>query len=63
MEEKQEMLKDYFLNILDAFRNGGISSKIFPVSAREMSGFEDIYSEMSMFLTGGTDVDTTYKDD
>ncbi len=63
MEEKQEMLKDYFLNILDAFRNGGISSKIFPVSAREMSGFEDIYSEMSMFLTGGTDVDTTYRDD
>ena len=62
-EEKQEMLKDYFLNILDAFRNGGISSKIFPVSAREMSGFEDIYSEMSMFLTGGADVDTTYKDD
>lgn len=63
MDEKQEMLKDYFSSILEAFRDSDMLTKVFPVSSNELSGFEGIYSEMSMFFKGGEDVDTAYRDD
>ena len=63
MEEKQEFVKDYFSSILNAFETSGIMSKIFPVSSKDLYGFDDIYSEMSLFFMGGTDADTMYRDD
>lgn len=63
MDEKQEMVKDYFLSLLHTFKETQMISKIFPISSRELSGFEDIYSEMSLFFTGGADTDTMYRDD
>jgi len=63
MDEKQEMVKDYFSAVLNAFKESQMVNKIFPVSARDMYGFEDIYSEMSLFFTGGSDTDTMYRDD
>jgi GTPase SAR1 family protein len=63
MEEKQEMVKDYFSGILEAFKSSDMITKIFPVSSRDLLGFEDIYSEMSVFFTGGEDADTLYRDD
>ncbi len=63
MDEKQEMVKDYFLSLLNTFKETQMISKIFPISSRELSGFEDIYSEMSLFFTGGADTDTMYRDD
>lgn len=63
LDEKQEMVKDYFSSMLDAFRDSDMLTRIFPVSSKELTGFEDIYSEMSMFFKGGEDVDTAYRDD
>lgn len=63
LDEKQEMVKDYFSSILDAFRESDMLTRLFPVSSKELTGFEDIYSEMSMFFKGGEDVDTAYRDD
>ena len=63
MDEKQEMVKDYFLSLLKTFKETQMISKIFPISSRELYGFEDIYSEMSLFFTGGADTDTMYRDD
>ena len=63
MEEKQEMVKDYFLSLLNTFKETQMISKIFSISSRELYGFEDIYSEMSLFFTGGADTDTMYRDD
>lgn len=63
MDEKQDMVKDYFSSILNAFKESQMVNRIFPVSARDMYGFEDIYSEMSLFFTGGSDTDTMYRDD
>lgn len=63
MDEKQDMLKDYFAGILDAIRDSDMLTRVFPVSSKELTGFEDIYSEMAMFFKGGEDVDTAYRDD
>lgn len=63
MDEKQEMVKDYFSSVLNAFQESRMMSKVFPVSSRDFTGFEDIYSEMSLFFTGGSDADTMYRDD
>lgn len=63
LEEKQEMTKDYFSAILGAFKESQFVSKILPVSSKDMYGFDDIYSEMSLFFTGGADQDTMYRDD
>lgn len=63
MDEKQDMVKDYFSAVLNAFQESRMLSKVFPVSSKEFAGFEDIYSEMSLFFTGGSDADTMYRDD
>ncbi len=63
LEEKQEMVKDYFSSILHAFKESQMVNRIFQVSARDMYGFEDIYGEMSLFFTGGSDTDTMFRDD
>jgi hypothetical protein len=57
------MVKDYFSAVLNAFKESQMVNRIFPVSARDMYGFEDVYSEMSLFFTGGSDTDTMYRDD
>lgn len=63
MDEKQEMVKDYFSSILNAFQESRMLNKVIPVSSKDFSGFEDIYSEMSLFFMGGADTDTMYRDD
>lgn len=63
MDEKQEMVKDYFSSVLHAFQESRMLSRIYPVSSKDFMGFEDIYSEMSLFFTGGSDADTMYRDD
>lgn len=63
VEEKQEMKKDYFSHVLEAFKESDMITKLFPISSVNFTGFEDIYSEMSLYFTGGTDVDTMYRDD
>ncbi|MCL4337023.1 MAG: ATP/GTP-binding protein [Candidatus Thermoplasmatota archaeon] len=63
LDEKQEMVKDYFSSVLNAFQESRMISKLLSVSAKDFSGFEDIYSEMSLFFTGGSDADTMYRDD
>ncbi len=63
MAEKGEMRKDYFYNVLNAFNDSGLSSKIIPVSSKNMEGMEDIYSEMSLFVGGGEDDDTLYREE
>lgn len=63
LEEKQEMVKDYFSAILDAFRDSDMLTRVYPVSSKDLTGFEDIYSAMAMFFKGGEDVDTAYRDD
>ncbi|SMD30490.1 ATP/GTP-binding protein [Picrophilus oshimae] len=62
-EEKGDMLKDYFENIVQALSNSGIMNKIYPVSSKDSFGMEDVYSEISNFFTGGEDTDTMYRDD
>ncbi len=63
MDEKQEMVKDYFSSVLNAFQESRMISKILSVSSKDFAGFEDIYSEMSLFFMGGSDADTMYRDD
>ena len=63
MDEKTPMMKDFFLSVLTSFKNSEIMSKIVPVSARDFSGLDDVYSDMSVFFTGGADNDTMYRDD
>ncbi|MGP6239908.1 ATP/GTP-binding protein [Cuniculiplasma sp. SKW4] len=63
MIEKGEMRKDYFYNVLNAFNESGLSTKVIPVSSKNMEGLEDIYSEMSLFLSGGEDEDTLYREE
>lgn len=63
LRESTQMLKDYYQAVVRSFREIELVSKLFLVSSQEMTGFEDIYSEMSLFFKGGEDVDTFYKDD
>lgn len=63
MDEKQDMLKDYFSSIIDAIRDSDMITQLYPVSSKDLTGFEDIYSAMAMFFKGGEDVDTAYRDD
>ena len=63
MDEKQEMVKDYFSSVLNAFQESRMISKVLSVSSKDFAGFEDIYSEMSLFFMGGSDADTMYRDD
>lgn len=63
LDEKQEMVKDYFSSVLNAFQESRMMSRVYPISSKDFSGFEDIYSEMSLFFTGGADADTMYRDD
>ncbi|KJE48931.1 MULTISPECIES: ATP/GTP-binding protein [Acidiplasma] len=63
LDEKGEMVKDYFLNIINAFKESDIITKISPVSSKDMFGFDDIYSDMSNYFQGGEDTDTEYRDE
>ena len=63
MDEKVESRKDYYYNIVKSFSESGLSSKIIPVSAKNMEGLEDIYSELSFFASGGEDDDTLYREE
>ena len=63
MDEKQEMVKDYFSSVLNAFQESRMISKVLSVSSKDFTGFEDVYSEMSLFFMGGSDADTMYRDD
>ena len=63
MEEKVDLRKDFFYNVMNSFDESGLSSKMIPVSSKNMFGMEDVYSAMSLFLSGGEDEDTMYKDD
>lgn len=63
MDEKQEMVKDYFSSVLQSFQESRMMSRIYSISSKDFNGFEDIYSEMSLFFTGGSDADTMYRDD
>lgn len=63
MEEKDTGLKDYFQSLLKSFKDTGMISKVIPVSSHTGLGMESVYSDMSIFFEGGTDSDTTYKDD
>ncbi len=62
-EERQEMLKDYLSGVITALQDSGMFSEIIPVSSRDFTGLEDIYSKMSLFFEGGADTDTLYRDD
>ncbi|MEM0140296.1 MAG: ATP/GTP-binding protein [Ferroplasma sp.] len=63
MNEKTSTVKDYFLNIIKSLKESDIITKIRPVSSKDMFGFEDIYTDMSDFFSGGEDTDTMYRDD
>lgn len=63
LRESNQMLKDYYRGVVRSFSEMSLVSKLFMTSSQEMTGFEDIYSEMSLFFRGGEDVDTFYKDD
>ncbi len=63
MDEKTPMMKDFFISVLNSFRDNDMISKVVPVSAKDFSGLEDVYSDMSVFFTGGSDADTMYRDD
>ncbi len=63
LRESSQMLKDYYQAVARSFAEIQLISKLFLVSSQDMTGFEDIYSEMSLFFRGGEDVDTFYKDD
>ncbi|MCL4314127.1 MAG: ATP/GTP-binding protein [Candidatus Thermoplasmatota archaeon] len=62
-EEKQKMVKDFYLEMVRSFRDSGLITQIFPTSARDMEGFEDIYSQASLIFSGGDDSDTMFRDD
>lgn len=63
VRESNQMLKDYYQAVVRSFREISLISKLFLVSSKDMTGLDDIYSEMSLFFKGGEDVDTFYKDD
>lgn len=63
LRESTQMLKDYYQAVVRSFTEISLISKLFMTSSQDMEGFEDIYSEMSLFFRGGEDVDTFYKDD
>jgi GTPase SAR1 family protein len=63
MNEKQKAEKSYFAGIIRAFSEISVAGKVIPVSSRDLLGFEDVYSSMSMSFTGGEDTDTSMKDD
>ncbi|MEM0158716.1 MAG: ATP/GTP-binding protein, partial [Thermoplasmataceae archaeon] len=63
LEEKHGMLMDYYAGLIKAFSEANLLGKIYPVSSRDLIGFEDIYSQMSLFFLGGSDTDTAYRDD
>ena len=63
LDEKQEMVKDYFSSVLNAFQESRMISKVLSVSSKDFYGFEDVYAEMSLFFMGGSDADTMYRDD
>jgi len=63
MDEKHEMLKDYYAGVIRTFSEANITGKMYPVSSRDLIGFEDIYAQMSLFFLGGSDTDTAYRDD
>ena len=63
MDEKVDSRKDYYYNIVKSFAESGLSTKIMPVSAKNMEGLEDIYTEMSFFASGGEDDDTMYREE
>ena len=61
--ERGEIMKDYFLNVINAFKQSDIINKVSPVSSKDMFGFDDIYSDMANYFLGGEDTDTGYKDE
>lgn len=63
MEEKVEGRKDFFYNFINSFEESGLSNNIIGVSARDLSGIDEIYGQMSLYLTGGEDEDTLYTED
>lgn len=63
LDEKQRIEKSYFTQVINAFREISLIDPLMPVSARDLTGFEDVYSAMSLHFQGGEDTDTAYKDD
>jgi GTPase SAR1 family protein len=63
MDEKQKAEKGYFAGIIQAFKEISVAGKVIPVSSRDLLGFDEVYSSMSLSFTGGEDTDTSMKDD
>lgn len=63
VEEKQNIEKSYFTQVINAFREISLIDPLIPVSARDLTGFEEVYSRLSLHFQGGEDTDTAYKDD
>ena len=63
VEEKQKMVKNFYLEMVKSFRESGLMTRIFPTSSVNAEGFEDIYSQMSLVFSGGEDTDTMYRDE
>lgn len=63
LEEKQQVVKQYYAGIIRAFADSEFLSRIIPVSSVDGTGIEEVYSEMSNFFTGGEDTDTMYREE
>ncbi len=63
MQEKQQIVKQYYSGIIKAFAESELISKIIPVSSVDRYGIEEVYSQMSNFFTGGEDTDTMYREE
>ncbi len=62
-DEKQSMVKEYLLGVVRSFKESELMNQMYPTSSNDMSGLEDIYSQMTLFFLGGEDTDTAYKDE
>lgn len=63
LNEKQRMEKSYFTQVINAFKEISLIDPLIPVSSRDLSGFEEVYSRLSLHFQGGEDTDTAYRDD
>ncbi len=63
LDEKQNMEKSYFTQVINAFREVSLIDPLIPVSSRDLTGFEEVYSRLSLHFQGGEDTDTAFRDD
>ncbi len=61
--EKQKMDKSYASEIIKAFGEINSTGKLIPVSSKDLVGFEEVYSNLSLNFQGGEDTDTAMRDD